>query len=181
MRICLRLPSDPLKPEDGEVTERAARAANATAPRVPSPVTVRLWAALFLAGSLVVLGMAAWLKPDPRGFGTHQQLVGQGPCGMLVLTGLPCPTCGMTTAFAYTVRGQWLRAILAQPAGFVFALTTVGLAGFSGAALVRGRWPRARLIPRDPQRVFLGLLILLLGAWAFKIVFGLATHTLPYR
>lgn len=175
------MPSDPVNSKDGEAMERAARAAHAAAPRSQSAVTVRLWAALFLAGSLVLLGIAAWLKPDPRGFGTHQQLVGQGPCGMLVLTGLPCPTCGMTTAFAYTVRGQWLRAILAQPAGFVFALATAGLAGFSGAALLRGRWPRTRLIPRDPQRVFLGLLILLLGAWAFKIVFGLATHTLPYR
>jgi len=100
---------------------------------------------------------------------------------MLIMTGYPCPTCGMTTAFAHFVRGQWLRALWVQPAGFVLAAATVGVALVALWTLVRGRWPRI-LLPAfiTPYRLFLTLLLLLLGSWAFKIVTGLATHTLPF-
>jgi hypothetical protein len=139
----------------------------------------RLWAAIALAACGAVLGIAVWMKPDPRGFGTHQQL-GSGPCGMLLLTGLPCPTCGMTTAFAHTVRGQWLRAFWVQPAGFALALATVGAVLVLAWVIVRGRWPQAPLW-LSPYRLFLALLVLLVGGWAFKIITGLAGGSLPYR
>lgn len=148
------------------------------------PVTeagrARWWATLALLGCVIVLGVAVYVRPDPRGFGTHAAL-GFGPCGMLVTTGYPCPTCGMTTAFAYVVRGQWLRALWAQPAGFVLGVGTIGLAGVAAWTIVRGRWPRVNLGFMTPYRLFLGLLVLLLGSWAFKIVVGLMDHSLPYR
>jgi len=140
---------------------------------------VRWWAALVLLGCLGLLGLAAWLKPDPRGYGTHEQF-GSGPCGMIIVTGYPCPTCGMTTAFAHTVRGQWYRAFMAQPAGFVAALGTIAAAVVAMWTLATGRWPAritATLI--TPYRLFFGLLVLLLGGWAFKLVVGLLNHTLP--
>ena len=56
---------------------------------------------------------------------------------MVVVWGLPCPTCGMTTAFAHTVRGRWLAAARAQPAGFVAAIATALLAGVSAELLAR--------------------------------------------
>jgi len=136
----------------------------------------RLLALPVLAVCLTVLGIAIWLKPDPRGVGTHEQL-GGGPCGMLQWTGLPCPTCGMTTAFAHTVRGQWLRAFWAQPAGFVFALGTIVLAGVSGLALVRGRWPQVPYRWLSPNLLFGVLLALLLGGWVFKLL--VMHYTLP--
>lgn len=104
---------------------------------------VRWWAALVLLSCLGLLGLAAWLKPDPRGYGTHEQF-GSGPCGMIIVTGYPCPTCGMTTAFAHTVRGQWYRAFMAQPAGFVAALGTIAAAVVAVWALATGRWPAHR-------------------------------------
>jgi hypothetical protein len=125
------------------------------------------------------LGIAAWLTPAPRGFGTHQQL-GAGPCGMLLLTGLPCPTCGMTTAFSHTVRGQWLRAFCVQPAGFLLALATIAAVFVLGGVVVKGRWPQAPLW-LTPYRLFLVVLVLLVGGWAFKIAVGLADGSLPYR
>ncbi len=143
-------------------------------------VAARWWALALLAGAGALLAVAVWLEPDPRGYGTHERL-GSGPCGMLVVTGLPCPTCGMTTAFSHTVRGHWVRAFLAQPAGFLLALGTVGLAGVSLWTLVLGRWPRFRWWVISPYYVFMGLLVLLVGAWAFKIAVGLANGTLPYR
>lgn len=66
--------------------------------------------------SVAVLGVALALEPDPRGFGTHQQL-GLPPCGFQWLTGFPCPGCGLTTSFAYGVRGSWVQAALANPIG----------------------------------------------------------------
>ena len=148
--------------------------------RTAKSARTRTAAGLVLLGCLAILSLAAWLKPDPHGFGTHAQL-GTGPCGALVMTGYPCPTCGMTTAFAHTVRGQWLRAFWVQPAGFVLALGTIALGGVAGWTVLYGRWPRLRLRFVTPYRLFLGLLVLLLGGWAFKIVVGLAEGTLPYR
>jgi len=138
----------------------------------------RLWAALVLLACLGILGLAAWLEPDPRGYGTHQQL-GFGKCGMLVTTGLPCPTCGMTTAFAYTVRGRLFQAFLAQPAGLLLALGTAICALGAIWVLVAGRLPPVRLPILTPYRLFFGLLVLLLGSWIFKIVLGLLNGTLP--
>lgn len=140
----------------------------------------RRWAALVFLGCTGILGLAAWLKPDPRGYGTHQQL-GFGKCGMLVTTGLPCPTCGMTTAFAHVVRGQLIRGFLAQPAGFLLAVGTVVCALGASWVLVTGHMPPIRIPVLTPYRLFFGLLILLVGSWAFKIVLGLATGTLPDR
>ncbi len=141
----------------------------------------RLSALAALLPCLAVLGLALYLKPDPRGYGTHSQL-GGGQCGMLIMTGYPCPTCGMTTAFAHFVRGQWLRAVWVQPAGFVLAAATTGLTAIAFWTLLRGRWPRMRLPAFiTPYRLFWALLVMLLGSWAFKIVVGLATHTLPFE
>lgn len=154
-------------------------------PRTDRPLAlerrrVRGWAGFGLLVCLVVLGLAAYLTPDPRGYGTHCQL-GFGKCGMLVTTGFPCPTCGMTTAFAYTVRGQWIRAFLAQPTGFVLALATVAGAALAGWSVVTGRVPRIRVPVLTPHQLFLILLVLLIGGWGFKIVLGLMTGSLPER
>ena len=141
---------------------------------------VRLYAVAILLGGAGLLGLAGWLEPDPRGFGTHQQL-GSGPCGMLIVTGLPCPTCGMTTAFAHAVRGQFLRAFWVQPAGFVLALATIGTAVTALWSLITGRVPPVRLGLVTPYRLFIGLLVLLLGGWAFKLAVGLLDGSLPVK
>lgn len=86
-----------------------------------------LWAIAFAAG-LIVLSLAAFLEPDPSGVGTHEQL-GLPPCGFLYLTGLPCPTCGLTTAFAHMARLQITSAFAAHWLGPVlFSLTAITIA-----------------------------------------------------
>jgi hypothetical protein len=155
--------------QDGTAIERGAARGRA-----------RWWAALILMACSGILGVAAYIHPDPRGYGTHAQL-GTGQCGFLILTGYPCPTCGMTTAFAHTVRGQWWRAFFVQPAGFVLALGVIVLTGVSAWAVIRGRWPALWPPFVTPQRFFLGVLVLLLAGWIFKIVVGLFTGVLPYR
>src|SRR5262249_5523286 len=76
------------------------------------------------AGWAGLLGLARRLEPDPRGFGTHTQL-GLRPCAFAVMTGRLCPTCGMTTAFAWFMRGRIDHSWQANPAGCVLALLSV--------------------------------------------------------
>jgi hypothetical protein len=147
-------------------------------PRSATRSRRRLHAALVLLACVAILTLAAWLEPDPRGYGTHRRL-GFGKCGMLVTTGLPCPTCGMTTAFSYTVRGRLISAFVAQPAGFLLALATIACAFGAAWITVTGKIPRIPMPMITPYRLFFTLLVVLIGGWAFKIGYGLLTGTLP--
>ena len=144
---------------------------------------LRLGAAWVALACGAVLGVAIHLHPDPRGLGTHRQL-GLGPCGFILTTGLPCPTCGMTTAFSHTVRGRLIAAFLAQPAGMLLALATIVTFATSLWVLVVGRmprWPLRLAMWLSPYRLLLILLVVLLAAWGFKLAWGLATGELPIR
>src|SRR5688572_14176698 len=80
--------------------------------------------ALVVAGAcLAVLVTAALLTPHPSGVGTHTALHYQ-PCDFLARTGMPCPSCGMTTSFAWFARGNLLASFYVQPIGMVLALLT---------------------------------------------------------
>jgi hypothetical protein len=83
-------------------------------------VTTRVLLAAFALGLMLVLVVARRLEPDPRGFGTHTQL-GLLPCAFRATTGHPCPTCGMTTSFAWFARLELLRSWRANPAGSLLA------------------------------------------------------------
>lgn len=97
-------------------------------------------------GLLVLIGLAlaagfglAWtVSPDSRGYGTHQQF-GLPPCSLYVLFGIPCPSCGSTTAFAHYVRGEWLAAARSNMAAFLLALLCTLLIPWSGYSAWRGR------------------------------------------
>ena len=81
-------------------------------------------------GGLAVLITAFFLSPDPRGFGTHEQLH-LPPCFFLWLTHVPCPGCGLTTSFAYLAKGQFLKGAQIHPMGpalFAVLLASIGSA-----------------------------------------------------
>jgi hypothetical protein len=128
--------------------------------------------------ALAPLVIARTLHADPHGLGTHTQL-GLEPCTLLQSTGLPCATCGMTTAFAYAVHGQLVRAFLTQPLGALLAVGCAAVALMSLYALVSGAdlGPLQRRLVRPAGVVIFA--ILLLGAWGFKIVVFLAGPTMP--
>ena len=81
---------------------------------------------------------AAQLVPDPSGAGTHLQL-GGAPCTVVLITGRPCPTCGMTTAFAHAVRGRLISAFHAQPMGLLLAGAAALCAVLSAEMIISGR------------------------------------------
>ena len=142
------------------------------------PAVARLIAALLLALGLTLLGVAAWLEPDTRGHGSHQQL-GMPPCVSIVLFGVPCPTCGMTTAFAYAVRGDVLSAFHAQPAGLLLALATIAMVGLSLGVLLTGRVWRVNWYRIPPTRVTIAALLIVLGGWIYKIAASAVLARLP--
>ncbi len=69
---------------------------------------------------MVIPAVALRLEPEPKGFGTHQQL-GLPECLFRQMFGLPCPHCGMTTSFSHLVRGQVGSAMRANPMGILLA------------------------------------------------------------
>lgn len=151
------------------------------------PRRARLVAACVLVGCAAVLGIARWLDPDPAGLGTHQQLgrlLGTHPlppCTTTVLFGYPCPTCGMTTSFAHTVRGQFVAAVCAQPSGFLLALAALVAVPIAAGTLITGnvvRWQGRRM---RPARFAILLTALLVGGWIYKLLVGIADGTLPIR
>jgi len=147
-------------------------------PALEQPIVGRIYAAGILVAMGAILITAARLHPDAHQYGTHEQL-GLPPCGFLIMTGLPCPTCGMTTAFAYTVHGRLGHAAHAQFAGLVMALGCV-VAGFcSIIALVGGRTPAINWYRINPVHLVWWTVALLIAGWAVKIVIGLLDGTLP--
>ncbi len=104
-------------------TRSSASRPTARAARLAASKQERLLAGLGAAGCLVVLGLAAWLHPSPNGHGTHEQM-GLPACGWVAAFGKPCPTCGMTTAFAAAAHRDALGAVRAQPMGAALALVT---------------------------------------------------------
>ena len=133
----------------------------------------RVEAALVVFMTAGMLVVAALLHPDPEGFGTHRELLPL-PCIFRTLTALPCPFCGLTTAFAYMSRLEVLAAFRAHALGPLAYVLTWAL-GLRGAyALVRG-------VPVLPgwlggRRASHLVLVLLIGGWLINIVHALLSR-----
>lgn len=114
------------------------------------------------------LVVAGTLTPSPTGMETHRQL-GLPSCTWPGMLGIPCITCGMTTAFALVVRGSLISAFLVQPAGAVLGgLVAVGAVVAAWSA-VSGRPVHRLLLPLARPRTAWVAAGLLAAAWAWKI------------
>ena len=126
----------------------------------------RVAALLVMGGAGAILIAAHLLLPDPTGYGTHEQMF-LLPCIFRWATGLPCPFCGMTTAFALMARGEWAGAFGIHVLGPAAYLVTWGilLAGLVG--LVRNR----RALPQwlFGQRAGRVILLIILLGWAVNL------------
>lgn len=107
------------------------------------------------------------VDPDARGFGTHEQL-GMASCSWPELHGIPCPTCGCTTAAAHLVHLSPWRALTEQPFGAAFALGGLWLAVIALHSLIRGRSFVERISLWPYARIFVGGAVLLFLAWGYK-------------
>ncbi len=118
---------------------------------------------------LGLLVLACFLNPSAKGHGTHTQL-GLPACGWAIFFNKPCPTCGMTTSFAYAARGQIGKAFVTQPAGTLIALAcAVTFWGALHGAVFGSRVDRLVLPLFQPRWLWLGAGIIL-AAWTYKLV-----------
>jgi hypothetical protein len=132
---------------------------------------------LAIAGMLAgIFAIAFWLNPydsdgTPRRMATHTQL-GMPPCNFVVLTGKPCPACGMTTSFALLVRGDIANSLRANWTGTLIAVLwamTLVWAVVSGAA------GRLVYIPKGKGELILTcavgfVLVLMLARWGVLLL-----------
>jgi hypothetical protein len=126
---------------------------------------------LLALGLAVVFGVARWLEPSPKGFGTHTQL-GLPPCHFLWVTGRPCPTCGMTTAFAWFVRGRLDRSWQANPVGVLLAASCLALIPWLLAGAVRGKPLGTRSLEPPLIGLVVGTVALSLLSWTIRLLLG---------
>lgn len=112
-------------------------------------------------------GAAAWLSPSPEGFGTHQGL-GLPPCTIVQWTGTRCPSCGMTTSWAWLIRGRPDRSAQANFGGFLLGLAALASCPFTLVTAWRGRWWGFVPDERRMILVLLGIITITLIDWAVR-------------
>jgi hypothetical protein len=127
-----------------------------------------------LLGPLLLVAFGAWLRPDPRGYGTHEKL-GLPPCALMKWLHVPCPGCGVTTSVALAAHGRILDSARTQPFGLLVALAIPAVAIWAIAGHLRGRD-----LYRDLTSVRLGAWTWWLAgaialAWAYKIAVVVST------
>ena len=128
----------------------------------------RLLAAALALGCLTPLIMAALLSPSHDGLGTHREM-GFAQCSFLQRTGLPCPSCGMTTSWAWFSRGNVVASLYIQPMGTVLAALAACCFWAGLYVAITGR-PVYRLLHVIPGRYyFVPLLAFAILAWGWKI------------
>ena len=137
-------------------------------PPIPMTWIERAMAAIVAMGCLGVLCIAAWLQPSHEGFGTHRQL-GLAACAFKIRTGLPCPSCGYTTAFTYFAHGNFVASFYTQPMGALLALVSAVAVWIGFYIAFTGR-PVHRLFGLLSSRYYLmPILIFALVSWGWKI------------
>jgi len=123
-------------------------------------------------GCLAVLITAARLTPSPTGMETHLSL-GLQRCAFHDRTGLPCPSCGMTTSFAWFVRGNLAASLYVQPMGTLLAFAAA-VTVWAGAYVAIAARPIYRLLRFLPGRfAFIAVMAFAILAWGWKILLAL--------
>jgi Protein of unknown function (DUF2752) len=94
-------------------------------------------------------------------------------CALKVLTGLPCPTCGLTRAVLAVTRGDLAAALFFNPLALVAGVASALYLAYAATVLAL-RLPRfrPRLSPADARVVRATSLALLLANWVWLIATG---------
>ena len=156
---------------------------NCVIPAVPeTPVRksrpVRLAGVLTALPCWAILAVGLSLTARGKGDGTHVQM-GLPACRSMVVDGVPCPTCGLTTSITAAAHGDFAASARANVFGTVlfFAIVLSGVIGILQAAsgrdilgrIFRGRW-----------WFFFGILVTgILAGWAIKLAVGYNTGQYP--
>ena len=127
-------------------------------------------------GLVAVFAIAAWLDPyDAEGRArrseTHLQ-IGLPPCTFRSLTGIPCPSCGMTTSFALLVCGDLENSLKANAVGTLLALFGLLVIPWSGASVLLRRPVWIVDLERALIWIVVVFVVLLLTHWFVVLSLG---------
>lgn len=121
------------------------------------------WALAGLGAALAWVILAHWVPPDGVEFSI---------CAFRRLTGIPCPGCGMTRAFAHLAKGHLAEGLHLHPLAPLLAVEAAALWGVWGWAIRR----RRSFLPGAwPLGLAAGHAVALAAVWIVR----LATGTLP--
>lgn len=141
----------------------------ATGQRHRLSIQERLIIAALSLCAITLLCVAAWLQPSAEGMGTHTQL-GIPACSWPATIGLPCPSCGMTTAFALAADGRFFDSFMAQPSGFLLAVAAAGFAVVSAYAALTGSRMLNAITVKIGGRFWWVFGAVVLFSWGYKIM-----------
>ena len=91
------------------------------------------------------------------------------PCGFKVRHGLPCPTCGYTTAFRAFATGHVVSAFRVQPAACLMGVALLASAIIGLYVAISGHYPhwlRKGLAECTLKHLFFTLLLVMFLGWA---------------
>lgn len=130
---------------------------------------VRIALVAISIGIVTVFYIATRLNPyetdgSARHWETHRQL-GLPPCSFKQLTGLPCPSCGMTTSFSLFVRGDLLHSVQANWVGTLLATGCLLFLPWALASIWLGRFWGTRSVEWWICRLVVAFATLLLARW----------------
>jgi hypothetical protein len=133
-------------------------------------------------GLVTVFVIACRLDPynadgTPRRMETHRQL-NLPPCSFKVTTGLPCPSCGMTTSFALLMHGDLVNSLRANAVGTLLAVVGLAFVPWGVASAVLRRPLFLRSLERAFTLFILTFMSLMLLRWVIVLVVGWWSGTL---
>lgn len=132
-------------------------------PSPPSPLA-RAYA---WVGALVLL--VAWVLPFER--------VAIVTCPLRLGAGVPCPTCGMTRAFARTMHLELPRALEVSPLGALLAVATAAFVVWVALrTTVIRRGVVLGLTPRDKRVLRIAAPLAVAANWLYLLLSGAATR-----
>ena len=140
-------------------------------PSSAQPILSRAHRVLLAIAAMILvtlIALAAFVEPDPEGFGTHTRL-GFTECFVVRQWGVRCPSCGMTTAWARLLNGDILGAVAANAGGVVLCVLAVVAMPWLLATAATGRWWYLR-----PN---IGLVFPLFAVVALVVLFDWMRHT----
>jgi hypothetical protein len=126
-------------------------------------------------GLAILAGFATarWLDPyetdgRARQFETHVQL-GLPPCSFRILTGMPCPACGLTTSVSLLAHRDLPNSLRANAVGTLLAVLGLLAVPWAWISAWRGKLIFVRSLEWTLFRLAVVILVLLLVRWLFVV------------
>ncbi|MCS7044860.1 MAG: DUF2752 domain-containing protein [Gemmataceae bacterium] len=143
--------------------------------RRPLPWWVRLGLVAIVLGWLGVFAVAWKLDPYLGGKvwleGTHRQM-GLPDCTFKTLSGLPCPSCGMTSSFALLVRGDLVNAVRANLVGVGLALLGLAMIPWGLLSAWQARWLGFRKLEPVLLKAVVIFMVAMFSRWGIVLLWG---------